>query len=143
MGFGAHWSYQILGIKDGLRAQASPNYTRYRMCCSPIRTARCPNTARLWSILYPNVMLEWYPHCLVISNADSASPDHTTNIVEYYTGRNQGLRTADRRRAPGGLRRVSRRRRAGVRAIASRPARRCGLPAKMTPARFTRRTKTA
>ena len=29
-GFGERWSYQILGIKDELKHQVSPHYTRYR-----------------------------------------------------------------------------------------------------------------
>jgi len=83
-GFGAHWSYQILGIKDGLRAQASPNYTRYRDVLLAYSNGALPKYGTVWSILYPNVMLEWYPHCLVISTLIPRSPDHTTNIVEYY-----------------------------------------------------------
>src|SRR5258706_114553 len=83
-GFGAHWSYQILGIKDGLRSQASPNYTRYRDVLLAYSGGTLPKYGTVWSILYPNVMLEWYPHCLVISRLIPRSSDHTTNIVEFY-----------------------------------------------------------
>ena len=38
----------------------------------------------MWSIYYPNVMLEWYPYSLVVSTLVPRSPDHTTNILEFY-----------------------------------------------------------
>ena len=33
---------------------------------------------------YPNIMLEWYPHVLVVSTAIPRSPSLTTNVVEFY-----------------------------------------------------------
>ncbi len=83
-GFGRAWSYQTLGIKDGLKAQSSPNYTRYRDVILEFSGGRLPKYGTVWSILYPNVMLEWYPYCLVVSTLIPRSPDHTTNIVEFY-----------------------------------------------------------
>jgi choline monooxygenase len=38
----------------------------------------------VWSILYPNVMIEWYPFALVISTLIPRGPDRTTNVVEFY-----------------------------------------------------------
>jgi phenylpropionate dioxygenase-like ring-hydroxylating dioxygenase large terminal subunit len=38
----------------------------------------------VWSILYPNVMIEWYPCALVVSTLIPRGPEHTTNIVEFY-----------------------------------------------------------
>ena len=35
-------------------------------------------------VYYPNIMLEWYPHCLIVSTLIPRSPQHTTNIVEFY-----------------------------------------------------------
>jgi phenylpropionate dioxygenase-like ring-hydroxylating dioxygenase large terminal subunit len=83
-GFGREWSYQILGIKDGLKTQVSPNYTRYRDAILAYSGGTLPKYGTVWSILYPNVMLEWYPYALVVSTLIPRSPDHTTNIVEFY-----------------------------------------------------------
>jgi choline monooxygenase len=33
---------------------------------------------------YPNVMLEWYPYCLVVSYLLPQSPERTQNVVEFY-----------------------------------------------------------
>jgi phenylpropionate dioxygenase-like ring-hydroxylating dioxygenase large terminal subunit len=35
-------------------------------------------------LYYPNVMLEWYPHVLIVSTLLPRSPAHTTNVVEFY-----------------------------------------------------------
>jgi choline monooxygenase len=83
-GFGERWSYQILGIKDGLAAQVSPNYARYRDTILAWTGGKLPKYGTVWSILYPNVMLEWYPGALVVSTLIPRSPEHTTNIVEFY-----------------------------------------------------------
>jgi len=83
-GFGDRWSYQILGIKDELKSQVSPNYQRYRDALLAYSGGKLPKYGTVWSILYPNVMLEWYPYSLVVSTLIPRSPDHTTNIVEFY-----------------------------------------------------------
>lgn len=83
-GFGDRWSYQIMGIKDGFRHQTSPNYTRYRDALLAYNGGELPKYGTVWSILYPNVMLEWYPFCLVVSTLVPRSPEHTTNIVDFF-----------------------------------------------------------
>lgn len=83
-GFGERWSYQTLGIRDGLASQVSPNYQRYRDAILAYSGGRLPKYGTVWSILYPNVMLEWYPQALVVSTLIPRSPDHTTNVVEFY-----------------------------------------------------------
>lgn len=83
-GFGDRWSYQILGIKDELNSQVSPNYQRYRDTILEYSGGELPKYGTIWSILYPNVMLEWYPHALVVSTLIPRSPELTTNVVEFY-----------------------------------------------------------
>ncbi len=83
-GFGDRWSYQILGIKDRLQSQVSPNYQSYRDVILAFSGGKLPKYGTVWSILYPNVMLEWYPYALVVSTLIPRSPSHTTNVVEFY-----------------------------------------------------------
>ncbi len=83
-GFGSRWSYQILGVKDGLRSQISPNYSRYRDAVLAYSGGKLPKYGTVWSILYPNVMIEWYPYALVVSTLIPRTPEHTSNIVEFY-----------------------------------------------------------
>ena len=71
-------------IKDELKAQVSPNYQRYRDAILKYDEGKLPKYGTLWCILYPNVMLEWYPHCLVVSTLVPVSPAQTLNVVEFY-----------------------------------------------------------
>ena len=83
-GFGDRWSYQILGVNDRLRVQASANYEKYRDAILRFSGGRLPKYGTVWSILYPNVMIEWYPFALVVSTLIPRGPEHTTNVVEFY-----------------------------------------------------------
>jgi len=83
-GFGERWSWQILGIKDGFRYQTSRNYQRYRDAYLKWSGGQMPKYGTLWSIYYPNVMLEWYPGALVISTVLPVAPDQTVNVLEFY-----------------------------------------------------------
>jgi len=83
-GFGDRWSYQILGVNDQLRVQTSANYEKYRDAILRHSSGRLPKYGTVWSILYPNVMIEWYPYALVVSTLIPRGPDRTTNVVEFY-----------------------------------------------------------
>lgn len=83
-GFGDRWSYQIMGIKDEFRSQTSPKYAKYRDTILAFSGGKLPKYGTVWSILYPNVMIEWYPYCLVVSTLIPRGAEHTTNIVEFY-----------------------------------------------------------
>jgi len=83
-GFGERWSHQILGVKGRWENQVSANYTRYRDAILAYSGGEFPKYGTVWSIYYPNVMLEWYPYSLVVSTLIPRSPEQTTNIVEFY-----------------------------------------------------------
>ena len=83
-GFGERWSWQILGIKDGFRYQTSRNYQHYRDAYLRWSGGKMPKYGTLWSIYYPNVMLEWYPGALVISTVLPVAPERTINVLEFY-----------------------------------------------------------
>jgi phenylpropionate dioxygenase-like ring-hydroxylating dioxygenase large terminal subunit len=38
----------------------------------------------MWFIYFPNVMLEWYPHALVVSTVWPRGPEKCVNYVEFY-----------------------------------------------------------
>jgi choline monooxygenase len=83
-GFGERWSFQILAIKDGFRYQTSRNYQRYRDAYLKWTGGEMPKYGTVWSIYYPNVMLEWYPGAILISTILPISPERSLNVVEYY-----------------------------------------------------------
>ena len=43
-----------------------------------------PAHGAVWLTYYPNVMVEWYPHVLVVSTLHPQGVDKTMNIVEFY-----------------------------------------------------------
>ena len=45
---------------------------------------KAPKHGAIWIIYYPNIMVEWYPHVLVVSTLIPRGPQHTTNVVEFY-----------------------------------------------------------
>jgi choline monooxygenase len=43
-----------------------------------------PKYGAIWLVYYPFLMLEWYPHVLVVSNLIPRGPEACTNVVEFY-----------------------------------------------------------
>ncbi len=43
-----------------------------------------PAHGAVWLTYYPNIMVEWYPHVLVVSTLHPQGVDKTLNIVEFY-----------------------------------------------------------
>ena len=82
--YGSNWSVQQIGPKAGLARPGTPVYERWHQACLKYLDGRAPKYGALWMAYYPNVMLEWYPHVLVVSTALARSPTLTTNVVEFY-----------------------------------------------------------
>jgi phenylpropionate dioxygenase-like ring-hydroxylating dioxygenase large terminal subunit len=43
-----------------------------------------PVHGAIWLTYFPNVMVEWYPHSLVVSTLIPRGPEACTNVVEFY-----------------------------------------------------------
>ena len=43
-----------------------------------------PPHGAIWLTYYPNIMVEWYPHVLVLSTLRPLSLNKTMNVVEFY-----------------------------------------------------------
>jgi len=82
--FGQHWSVQTVGVNAELARPGSPIYQRWHAELMRFRGGIAPERGAIWLTLYPNVMLEWYPHVLVVSTLIPRGPQATTNIVEFY-----------------------------------------------------------
>jgi choline monooxygenase len=82
--FGDWWSVQTVGIHQGLGRPGSPVYQRWQEALLRYNEGRPPEQGAIWLTYYPNLMVEWYPHVLVISQLVPRGPRHTTNIVEFY-----------------------------------------------------------
>jgi len=82
--FGDEYSVQVVGVNDGLRRPGTPVYKRWHEAVRAYRRDAPPDHGAIWMLYYPNVMLEWYPHVLIVSTLIPRTPQLTTNIVEFY-----------------------------------------------------------
>jgi phenylpropionate dioxygenase-like ring-hydroxylating dioxygenase large terminal subunit len=82
--FGEWYSVQTVGTFDGLRKPGTPVYQRWHEQVLRFGNGVLPRHGAIWLTYYPNVMVEWYPHVLVVSTLVPRTPQRTTNIVEFY-----------------------------------------------------------
>jgi len=82
--FGNRWSIQQMGIYQNLTKAGSPVYGRYIEALLRYTGGEMPKYGTVWSCYYPNVMLEWYPFCLVVSTIRPRGPEKCVNVVEFY-----------------------------------------------------------
>jgi phenylpropionate dioxygenase-like ring-hydroxylating dioxygenase large terminal subunit len=82
--FGAHHSVQTVGVRDALAKAGSPAYQRWHEAVLRYRGGEAPSHGAIWLTLYPNIMVEWYPHVLVVSTLYPKGPQKTLNVVEFY-----------------------------------------------------------
>jgi choline monooxygenase len=82
--FGDQYSVQTVGIHKSLERPGTPTYKKWHDQILRMGAGKPPKYGAIWLTYYPNVMVEWYPHVLVISTLIPRGPQHTTNIVEFY-----------------------------------------------------------
>ena len=82
--FGAHHSVQTVGIHKALREAGSPAYQRWHDAVLKFNGGQPPKQGAIWLTYYPNIMVEWYPHVLVVSTLYPNGPQKTTNVVEFF-----------------------------------------------------------
>jgi choline monooxygenase len=82
--FGDWYSVQTCGVKRGLAKPGSPVYRRWHDQVLRFSEGRQPAHGAIWLTYFPNVMVEWYPHSLVVSTLIPRGPEACTNVVEFY-----------------------------------------------------------
>jgi choline monooxygenase len=86
--FGAHHSVQTVGTNNALAHAGSPVYQQWHDALLKYRQTRfnkaAPEYGAIWLTYYPTVMVEWYPHVLVVSTLHPKGPQKTVNVVEFY-----------------------------------------------------------
>lgn len=81
--FGDCYSVQKVGC-TGLQKAGSPAYERWQKALLEYNRGEVPQQGAIWLTYYPNVMVEWYPHVLVVSSLIPQAVDRTLNVVEFY-----------------------------------------------------------
>jgi len=82
--FGAQYSVQTVGAKNALAKPGSPAYRKWHDAVLAYRNGVAPKHGAIWMTYYPSVMVEWYPHVLVVSTLHPKGPQKTLNVVEFY-----------------------------------------------------------
>jgi phenylpropionate dioxygenase-like ring-hydroxylating dioxygenase large terminal subunit len=82
--FGRHHSVQTVGTKNELARPGTPAYRKWHDAVLKYRNGELPKHGAIWLTYYPTVMVEWYPHVLVVSTLYPRGPQKTLNVVEFY-----------------------------------------------------------
>ncbi len=82
--FGNWHSVQTVGVHAALAKPGTPTYAKWHEQLMRYRGGKPPSHGAIWLTYYPNVMIEWYPHVLVVSTLVPRGPRKTTNVVEFY-----------------------------------------------------------
>ena len=81
----ARWaSMQTVGINNKLSKPGTRAYAKWHEAVLRFSDGKIPPHGAIWLTYYPNVMVEWYPHVLVVSTLIPRAPDRTTNVIEFY-----------------------------------------------------------
>ena len=81
--FGDWYSVQRVGITS-LAKPGSATYRRWHEAVLEYYNGELPRHGAIWLTYYPNIMVEWYPHVLVVSTLIPQDVDQTLNVVEFY-----------------------------------------------------------
>jgi choline monooxygenase len=82
--FGEWYNVQTVGVNHGLARPGTSVYAKWHEQLLRQTSGAVPQQGAIWMLYYPNVMLEWYPHVLVISTLHPAGPEQCVNVVEFY-----------------------------------------------------------
>jgi choline monooxygenase len=85
--WGQEYSVQTVGVNEALAhggKAGSKVYQRWHDAVRAYRGGEAPKQGAIWLTYYPTLMVEWYPHVLVVSNLHPVSPTKTLNVVEFY-----------------------------------------------------------
>jgi phenylpropionate dioxygenase-like ring-hydroxylating dioxygenase large terminal subunit len=77
-------SVQFVGVNNRLAKPGTRTYERWHKAVLDYYRGEQPAHGAVWLTYYPNIMVEWYPHVLVISTLIPQASDRTLNVVEYY-----------------------------------------------------------
>jgi phenylpropionate dioxygenase-like ring-hydroxylating dioxygenase large terminal subunit len=82
--FGAGHSVQTVGVHRALERPGTETYRRWHDAVLNHRNGAAPEHGAIWLTIYPTVMVERYPHVLVISSLFPQGPRKTLNMVEFF-----------------------------------------------------------
>jgi phenylpropionate dioxygenase-like ring-hydroxylating dioxygenase large terminal subunit len=82
--FGDWHSIQTVGVQQALQRPGSAAYGRWQERLLEFNAGQAPRHGAIWAVYYPNIMVEWYPHVLVVSTVWPRGPERCVNVAEFY-----------------------------------------------------------
>lgn len=82
--FGDWYSVQTVGVQQKLARPGTATYQRWHEEVLKYNGGNQPKQGAIWLTYYPNVMMEWYPHVLIVSSIVPRGPLACSNVVEFY-----------------------------------------------------------
>jgi phenylpropionate dioxygenase-like ring-hydroxylating dioxygenase large terminal subunit len=82
--FAPRYSVQTVGVNNALAKPGTRTYERWHKAVLEYYRGAIPKHGAIWVTIYPNIMLEWYAHVLIVSTVIPHGVDRTTNVVEFY-----------------------------------------------------------
>jgi choline monooxygenase len=82
--FAEWYNVQTVGVNDALTRPGTPVYAKWHEQLLRQTAGKIPRYGAIWMLYYPNIMLEWYPHVLIISTLIPTGTENCTNVVEFY-----------------------------------------------------------
>ena len=81
------WNVQSVSVANAMKRAGTSKYDKWQTALRKYygeRNDEQPPKGAVWLTIYPNIMVEWYPHVLIISTLHPRGPQATTNVVEFY-----------------------------------------------------------
>lgn len=83
--FSDWYSVQTVAIDNRcLQRPGSQVYAKWHEQVLQQSEGKMPPYGAIWLLYYPNIMLEWYPHTLVVSTLLPIGVERCTHVVEFY-----------------------------------------------------------
>ncbi len=82
--FGENYSVQLFGLLRDLTNPATETYREWQNKLMKTYGENLPKYGSIWTLIYPNIMLEWYPNTIVVSTIYPTAPGKCVNYVEMY-----------------------------------------------------------
>ena len=82
--YGDWYSVQTVGVSRSLSKPGSAVYQKWQQQVLQYRAGSVPEQGAIWLTYYPNIMVEWYPHVLVVSTVIPTGIGSCRNVIEFY-----------------------------------------------------------
>lgn len=81
---GKDFSIQKVGLGGDLSKFGTVIYKDWHEAVKRQYGGNLPRYGAIWMLVYPNIMIEWYPHVMVVSTVYPKSASRCENHVEFY-----------------------------------------------------------